>query len=287
MSPSNINLLQTNFVPNSSNPRAVAIVLGHLGASPRTLAKYGSYYTSRDCRVITAASPPWRFMLNLHLRRTAQEIVQQAAKALQEAPPNTPLLIHSFSNGGAFLLEEMESIFREDKDSIMATGSSTSSDPDVQLVATRLGKGTQIFDSCPCYIRLLWDTKHSSKSFPDPAWSPLFRKFYTLGASVALTLWCTLTLSWHRPRAFWLTMKELPCRHDIYVFSTKDSASDASAVERLITERQSAGVECLVHRFEDSGHCRIDHDHPQDYQKMIDEAIEAAINRSIASDRPA
>ena len=108
------NRILTTFL---EEPRAVSIVLGHLGASKATLERYGQLYLARNCSVIIAASPPLRFMSNQSLRPTAREILSLAATALRSASPSVPLVIHSFSNGGAFLLEQIELILNEGDES--------------------------------------------------------------------------------------------------------------------------------------------------------------------------
>ena len=99
---------------NPNPPRAVCIVFGHLGSSISTLEKYAKYYTDRNCHVVATTSPPNLFMKNASLRSTTLDAIIQAGKLLQDATPennnNTsvvPLVVHSFSNGGAFLLENM------------------------------------------------------------------------------------------------------------------------------------------------------------------------------------
>jgi hypothetical protein len=257
-----------------AEPRAVSIVLGHLGVSAHTLARYGKLYTDRNCRVVTACSPPSIFVRNASLRPKAREILNQATVALKDTPETVPLVIHSFSNGGAFLLEEMEDILENEPTD------------ETKLISSRLKNGYQLFDSCPCYIRPLWDTHHISESFPHPKWSSVSRWLYAAGASATLTLWCSATLSWHRPQRFWSRMQESRvCHHQIFIYTTTDMLSDAAAVDRLIATRQEMGIDCKVYRYSDSDHCRLDKDHPEEYGQAIDEALEAAILRcTVAAD---
>jgi len=262
------NRILTTFL---EEPRAVSIVLGHLGASNATLERYSQLYLNRNCSVIAAASPPLRFMLNQSLRPTAQEIVNHAVTALRDVSPKVPLVIHSFSNGGALLLEQIELILSEDD----------GSQEDLQLVSSRLQKGYQFFDSCPCYIRTIWDTSRLTASFPNPKMSSVGRTIYALSASSSLTLWCTFTLSWHRPQQFWQRMvNSQACNFQIYMYTTTDMASDANAVDQLVETRRSMGIDCTAYRYNDSNHCRLDKDHPEEYGKAIDDALAAAVQRA-------
>lgn len=254
-----------------ADPRAVSIILGGLGVSSDALASYGRmYHAERQCSVVEACSPPLRFMRNQSLQPTARAVLAEAAKVLKGTPHTVPLVIHSFSNGGAFLLEEMENLLEtEDSD-------------DTKLLASRLKQGYQFFDSCPCYIRTIWDVSHLAASFPNRAWSPYGRSAYAVAASLSLTAWCTATLSLSRPSRFWSRMENSrACSHQIFVYTSADMLSDAAAVDRLIdVRRQSHGVTCSVRRYDDSGHCRLDKDHPEDYGRAIDDALAAACERS-------
>ena len=49
--------------------------------------------------------------------------------------------------------------------------------------------------------------------------------------------------------------------------------SDAAAVERLVEHRKSV-ANVVTRRFDDSNHCRMHVDHPQEYGAIIDEALE-------------
>jgi Eukaryotic protein of unknown function (DUF829) len=256
-------------------PRAVAIVLGHLGCSAESLAEYGRWYEDRNCTVITAGSPVVRFLLNWNLRSTACEILDQAAAAMQDTSSDVPLVIHSFSNGGAFLLEEMEQQLRHEKEQ------KANSADRYELLASRLKNGYQFFDSCPCYIRPIWDTKYYSTSFPHPQWSKYSRILYTMVSSLSLTLWCTFTLSWHRPHQFWSRMQQSDvCSYQFFVYTTTDLLSDAASTDRFISNRRAQNVECTVYRYDDSDHCRLNRDHPEAYGRAIDKALMDAIRRS-------
>jgi Eukaryotic protein of unknown function (DUF829) len=258
-----------------SEPRAVAIVLGSLGCSSETLANYGRMYSNRHCSVITAYSPPIRFLCNASLTKTAFQILNKATVILQDTPSNVPLVVHAFSNGGAFLLEEIEKQLLEHQQQ-----PELSTEDKYNLFASRMKIGYQFFDSCPCYIRNVWDTTHVWHSFPHPHWSKYGRYIYTIGASLSLTVWCTLTFAWHRPQQFWDRMiQSKSCPYQIFMYSTTDLLSDAAAVDRFVSSRSTQGVHCSVYRFDDSNHCQLDKDHPLEYGKAIDDALQAVLRK--------
>ncbi|KAL7581265.1 hypothetical protein ACA910_006036 [Epithemia clementina (nom. ined.)] len=281
-------------------PRAVAVVLGHLGVNQETMEHYAQWYTDRHCSVVTGTSPPARFTLNQSLKPTALQVWSETCQVLRDTPSHVPLVIHLFSNGGAFLLEEMELLLLHHQSTAAAaayqqpaTAATTSTDEassdsshltkdDYDLIAQRLKTGYQFFDCCPCYIRMAWDWSNFSQSFPHPAWSSWGRGSYTLVSSSCLTMWCTATLSWNRPSRFWERMLHSQvCLHNIYAYTTMDLATDAFKLEQLIEHRRTTlGADCKTYRFEDSNHCRLARDHPDEYNKAIDEALEAAVQRN-------
>ena len=272
------------MIRSVDNPRAVAIVLGHLGSSESTLERYAKYYTDRNCSVVASASPPSQFMLNKSLRSTAEDCLIETSKILQGTSDTTvPVVVHSFSNGGAFLLENIQVIFYDgvaNEDNNAAADAATRRQS-FELVKSRLARGYIWYDSCPCYIRLVWDTSGMTNSFPVQRWSSPYRTLYTMGAMCGLTLWETCTISWHRPTVFWNRMKEMYrlCNKEIFMYTTADLASDASKVDELIRERQNQGSDEKIYRFEDSGHCKLDKDHPEEYHRALDEALESVCLR--------
>ena len=99
-----------------SNAKAVALCLGPLGASAQgTMDGFGQMYLERNCSTVTAASPAARFFLTQHrlLKPTAQAIIKETAAVLRDTANGVPLVVHLFSNGGAFLMEEVELLMSE------------------------------------------------------------------------------------------------------------------------------------------------------------------------------
>jgi Eukaryotic protein of unknown function (DUF829) len=237
--------------------------------------------------------------------------------------PSIPIIIHSMSNGGAFLLEEMEKIllsnqatneYDKDKNS---KNESNNRDPTTYkrnrrnhnnkkneisvssftkeeklILIHRIRQGVQIFDSCPCYIRTIWSQEYSiptsyipsdQQAFPYPTWSKSFRRIYTTFATVSLSLWCFVTFAWDRPKQFWSHMLHSPLgQHQIFVYTTTDLLSDAHAVQQLIEYRKSVLKihDIQVFPFNDSGHCQLHIDHPEQYDQIIHDAIDAAVQRA-------
>jgi hypothetical protein len=308
---------------STSPPRAVAIVLGHLGATSTQMKQYAAWYTSRQCLVIAAVSPPARFLFNWKLKPTACDILHQTWHEINDAEKHAgkvlPIVVHSMSNGGCFLLEQIEKILLQtyeddsintnDKSMVVSSSSSTKSSAtttntsltfqQLSLLSNRMQLGYQLFDSCPCFIRTFWwqgtgtasiGTLPWSDSFPHPLWSRTWRWWYTGGATLALSLWCATTWAFSCAFDFWYHMEQSKlCWHQIYLYTTTDVASDATALDRLIEYRRSQffpQIKLSVHRWEDSAHCRLHTDHPAEYQLVIEQALDAAIERAEIVSKP-
>jgi Eukaryotic protein of unknown function (DUF829) len=261
------------------SPDAIAIIMGPLGSYPDMLVeRYGRTYYDRNCSVILSASPPIRFMLNMSLQSTARDVLHHTAMAIQDTPSHVPVIMHSFSNGGTFLLEEIEVQLNERQ---WTESHPSLVDEKYAAIRSRLKIGYQFFDSCPCYVRTIWDTKHFNSSFPNRKLSTFGRYVYTIGASFSLTMWCVFTLSWSRPQQFWnRLLHSTVCSNQIFMYTTADLLTDAAAVDRFINIRRSQGVQCTIHRYDDSDHCRLDIDHPVEYRQVIDDALTTVLQRN-------
>ena len=83
----------------AQRPRAIAIVLGHLGADLAELKRLSKLYADRNCSVVAALSPQLSFFLAEHRRfapvTTAVRVDTESL--LHGVPANTPVVVHSWS----------------------------------------------------------------------------------------------------------------------------------------------------------------------------------------------
>lgn len=279
------------------SPVAIAIILGPLSSHPSDLMMehLARLYcpnrseNHRSCSVILASSPPVRFMLNQNLQAVAQDVLHHTSNAIlqhqkshvgsSQAQAQLPIIIHSFSNGGAFLQEAIE---LELSSSVSHNHEmpSTSTKEHYERIRSGFKMGYQFFDSCPCYIRTIWDSEYLGQSFPHASLPIWMRYLYTVGSAMALTSWCVLTLAWYRPRQFWNRMlhSTVNTNHQIFMYTTTDMLTDAAAIDRFVQiRRHQYGVNCTVYRYNDSNHCQFYKDHPTEYQKAIDDALASVI----------
>lgn len=250
------------------------------------MSKLASFYTQRHCAVVVARSPPLHFFLAQHgalakvaitvLRETAsmirraeshdetigrgdsqdeQEPVEAADRthasstSIQPSQKRIPVVVHMFSNGGTFMIEEMDrqvsmtqcvcddrddpndldrQIPRSSGTSTTVTNTTTTmttvtknNNPEYGLVADRIRQyGYLFYDSCPCYLHMMWDLRphYWKTAFPFPVWDKLGavgignlgRRMYLLVSATSLSLWCLLTGSLQRSRDFWSCISKPP-----------------------------------------------------------------------------
>jgi len=255
------------ILSTTRQPRAIAIVLGHLGASRVELHRLSQFYRDRNCAVVAARSPPWNFMWAHHgsLRSVANQVLQETHTLKQQHHDSIPVVVHMFSNGGTFLFEELQKKQEEDQSSVIHFD-------------------YIFFDSCPCYLHMPWalSSNYWKDAFPIPGWSPWFRKLYLLGSALSLGFWCFGTASLGRSRVFWKAMQAdfFGCDHLIYAYTTADIVTDVTRIDELIIHQKQKGKNVSVYRYEDSNHVRIHRDHPEEYNTAIDIALQGAIDRA-------
>lgn len=302
------------LIHSMDQPKALVILLAHLGATESQMKEYSRLYTEKGCSTITAASPPIRFLWNRSLQPTAIQVLHhtiqelhklQKKRTITSAPAQLlsplshqeeeeeeleeqqqhdeqlpPVVVHLMSNGGAFLWEEIEQQIRQ--------STSLFSEPSMALLTKQLSMGYQFWDSCPCYIYTWWDPKllqqfwsnhNNNMAFPHPHWSKWFRSLYTGVVATALSIWCLGTLSWHKPQLFWQRMVHSgssytsSAKFQIFFYTTTDLLTDATAIDQFIGQQQQKGIRCTVHRFNTSNHCQFIHDHPEEYNTAIENAL--------------
>lgn len=241
-------------------PQAIAIVLGHLGADLAELKRLSKLYADRNCSVVAARSPPLSFFLAQHRRLApvTTAVRAETESLLREVPANTPVVVHSWSNGGAFLWEELLR------------------DPDWGGTVGHRVRGV-VYDSCPCYLHMPWRLgPYWGDAFPFPGWSPLGRRAWLLAGSLGLSLWCLLTGSLQRSSNFWTSMRSPSCRDLVYLYSTDDKVTDASRIDELVEEQRASGKKVTVLRSDTAAHCQLQRVHPQEYARAIDELLDRA-----------
>lgn len=242
-------------------PRAIAIVLGHLGSTSHQLQQLSDMYLRRNCSVVAATCPPIRFLFAQHrlLRPVAQRIVRETSSLLRRSLATTtttttiPVVIHMFSNGGTFLLEELDRIYTVDYSS--DEKDNNNDNDNMTLFLQHLQYGYLFYDSCPCYLHMPWALRKKfwDDAFPFPGWSVWGRNLYLLGASISLSLWCILTASISRSIDFWSCMERPPL--------SMSSSSSSSSSTTTTTSTKTRSVPSITNQHQHHNHNNNHHHH--------------------------
>jgi hypothetical protein len=175
-------------------------------------------------------------------------------------PPSRPLLLYFFSNGGAFVHEQLMACLRED--------------PPARHAAVHRSISGTAFDSAPAAIRTAGAAHLFSQMAPFAVMRPLLRLaflglvrfFGMLGGSFAA---CVGT---QRADAFWAAMAGAPVRRgapELYLFSDDDPLCDAEALAELVEARRRAGAAVNAVRWPVSEHVGHFRCHPEAYEAAL------------------
>lgn len=288
--------------PRSSPANAVVIMYGWLGAKPKQVQKYADLYVQRGCIVVYGTASIQTIMLRHESTMTAavKESIQEAAKAirrLETAMSNNndtthtstpsvtpssslmvPVVLHYFSNGGAFLAEKLYKLIssNEQKKDFAAAAAEADNDngnADLILVADRLAtRGFEVADSAPTFLHERVYASALEQAIPN---QPLL-----LGMSKSL-LWLSLKFNRMLGREsvqneFWKNMiTSNLCKRQAFIYSVADKLTDSKKIDELIETRKEQGVEIISVRCDDSDHVLHMRKYPKEYGELLDKVIVA------------
>lgn len=159
-----------------------------------------------------------------------------------------PLFVMSFSNGGAFIWQEMTKALRP------GDGRATL----YPRVATAL-EGTT-FDSAPCYLHPTTGLRAITEGQPLVARLIAGSIFCLVGIPVGV----------FRRGPFWRAMTDDSTRvRQLFLYSTADQLCDADKVAELVEARKARGVDARGINFEDSPHVQHMRTYPQRYVQAL------------------
>ncbi len=67
------------------------------------------------------------------------------------------------------------------------------------------------------------------------------------------------------------------------MYTTTDKVTDATRIDDLIETQRQQGRTTTAYRYQDSSHVGLLRDHPDDYHRAIDKALQGAIERAGAT----
>jgi hypothetical protein len=273
-------------VAASPPPRAVVILLGWWGAQMKHVQKYSALYQERNCVTVTGIVESKAILtLDIYaLEAFAQKLASQTAtvvREMEQAPNNggkkIPVMIHSFSNGGAYPLWRLEVLI--ERAMMEKNVAEIQKTQDLLLIGDRL-RG-EIFDSAPCFP----DNNSAMKAMKHSISNTILRNIFrvTLLIHVFLVLVHRILFNKSDSRMdFWKHMTESRlCLNQAYVYSTMDDITDVKMLEELVSARQGhAHAHILVKKFDDSEHVQHYRKYQSEYCELMDTFLDRIQEKS-------
>ena len=276
--------------------KAVAILYGWLGSEPKYVKKYADIYTRNGCTVIYGTAPIKTVMTRnkTELCQFAMESVRKAAtiiRTLEEEEQNEnengnnkdlPVILHYFSNGGAFVAEHLEAMIQNAKQEKKTIANMNDNDLlDLKLVANRLqSKGYEILDSAPAYLHDDSGYRAIEAAVPNFMVQMCVKLIY----SVTLFYKYTIIYIFGAPNVrdeFWDSMIHSQlCPRQLYIYSDKDKLTDSNMLDDLIEKKKQQGIHILRNKFQDSDHVLHFRKYPQEYEASVLNALNTSTAQS-------
>lgn len=254
------------FVYNDSNV-PIVMLLGWAGCQDRYLMKYSKIYEDRGLITVRYTAP----VDTLFWKRTAMiPIGEKILKLMYDMNFDShPVIVHIFSNGGAYLYQHISLAMRKHKTPIQIRG--------------------MIFDSAPGERRILGLYR---------AVTAIYGKERKKCHSVtALIITLTLSIMWFVEETFAafksLFFKSEPVQTNpfsdlkneatqfpqLFVYSKGDVVIPYQDIEKFIKIRQERGVDVSAACFEDAEHVKIYTKYPSQYIHCVCSFINNCLSR--------
>ena len=287
-------------VQGKRRPRAVVVLLGWLGARERYLDKYAKVWQERDCTTISVITSMWVTMTGIGRYSVAEDVIREvdkigrAAEMSEAGWGNLPVILHVFSNGGAFVLQSIEELLTRRR-TVCPSSNITESVKERKLrhicesFSNRVLSGCTIYDSAPCYPSYVSGIRAIGRAVPVPIVNVLCQALFLLyvlcvdyiPSSIKRLILGEKYRFYSMAENFWNSMET--CRltsKEAYVYSTNDDLASYHHLDKLV-EIKTAVVQVLkVLRYKDSQHVGHMRTHPHDYHEMIDTILSSVADTS-------
>jgi hypothetical protein len=210
-------------------------------------------------------------------RQSLARDILRFISVIDEGDMSRPIIFYVFSNGGGFILEQIDSLLsrKENKDDVMPllkahdkSGASQESE--------WFNVSGVIFDSAPCYMHFHIGARAlgEGKSLPLKVILAMIFAISTLVGFIIHPFW---------PQKYWKHMTELSenlGKASLYLYSEDDPLCDYLLLKKLIETRQDAarkaggGALVKAHCWKESQHVGHLRCHPKEYKSLVFEFIE-------------
>mmetsp|Transcript_20777 Transcript_20777/g.31192 ORF Transcript_20777/g.31192 Transcript_20777/m.31192 type:complete len:300 (-) Transcript_20777:356-1255(-) len=267
-----------------TSTKGVVIIHGWMGSIPKHVRKYADLYTARDWAVVYGSSSltTAAFRNTSKLDDAAIESVFKASEVLRKIEKaegkKLPVILHYLSNGGAFVAESLSILTKEAKEE----DGKSSLDPvvkqDLLFISNRLyEKGYEVFDSAPAYLNDSALYEAIDHAMPN-LFKRIFIKLHTFVQNKVRDIVRAIQGKENVAVEFWRNMVESDlCMRQTYIYSDKDSITEAAKVDEIIEERKKLkpGRNIISAKFEDSEHVMHLRRYPKEYMVIVDQVVNA------------
>jgi len=253
------------------------VILGWAGAQDKSLVKYADLLSIQGYPTVRSVLPlPRLFSPHPAPRRWWAENLLSFI-ITQPSLYHRPLIFYAFSNGGAFVLEQISHLVANTNN-------------------TKLKQQTLafIYDSAPAYMHPGTAKTVLKSSMPPGLSLSLALSMQTLSEFLSPIVGRTSINGKNRSDAFWDTMIDLHWggKPQLYLYSADDPLCDGAMLDQLVEKKKMEGQRVLVKRWEQSGHCAHLRHHPVEYSNALGEFLNSivvgkyTINESDAEQSP-
>eukprot|EP00276_Gloeochaete_wittrockiana_P003031 CAMPEP_0184658928 /NCGR_PEP_ID=MMETSP0308-20130426/27368_1 /TAXON_ID=38269 /ORGANISM="Gloeochaete witrockiana, Strain SAG 46.84" /LENGTH=292 /DNA_ID=CAMNT_0027098295 /DNA_START=171 /DNA_END=1049 /DNA_ORIENTATION=+ len=233
----------------------IVVLLGWYACHPKVLAKYSDWYNEQGFKTVSVIAPRhYTLWPGVALNRILAKRVLQTLKAVGVGDNGgVSVVIHSFSNGGCFVLEQMieyvqpSQLFGSLKSSIIGL----------------------IFDSCPVAL-----TMESAYAAMTAASNGVIVK---AGAAILTGFYGLYYVAFDMAEFYFSKMASKPLSApELYLYSTSDVVADSSFIDRIIEGRRKGGISVDAVRWDDSPHVAHFKRHFKEYTQEVLSFLQSA-----------
>ena len=238
--------------------RPIALVLGWGNSRHRYLKKYAELLGKNGFDTVMVTNTLFDAILfpETKSKKLAKEVLDAIQNHYSEDASPRPILLYPFSNGGCAVYYFI---------------CNTLCDKSYKFYGSFRIVGT-IFDSCPVNPNME-SIPIVQKAFTDRVKNPLLKAvmWYSLRLAVPFVVWLNPVV-----KVFMHELENSPISSpQLFLYSKADSLAPWHDIEQVANYRQKLGITIKIKDFDDSPHVGHYKQYPKEYEKIVDNFLEA------------
>ncbi|KAL4433428.1 hypothetical protein ABPG77_010281 [Micractinium sp. CCAP 211/92] len=228
----------------------VIVLLGWVGAQrDGALLKYADFLAEQGYASVRSVQPTGTAFSPFERPRRSWALALLSFLRARQLWPQRRLVLYAFSNGGAFVVEQLMLLAEQDR----------------RFSQLRASMAAFVFDSAPAHMKS--DSLQRVLSEAEPP---------GLGRALRATYYSTA--SWlmgreRRGQAFWANMTRLGGlgwdRPQLFLYSADDHLCDGAKLDELVAAKRAAGQRVSARRWQRSQHCGHFRRHREEYSQLL------------------